>query len=125
MSTKKIGSISSKVVTALSLDKKLIGSDILIGDTNIQHMRNKHNADYIKYGNKISTIINSPDYVGINSKDQSIEYVKEFVQDGEFVKVAVRISTNGNYYVRSLYLLNTKRVNNFIAKKFLKPIDNT
>ena len=39
-------------------------------------MMSKHPADYSKYGNKIPFIIFFPDYVEINKKDNSIEYIK-------------------------------------------------
>lgn len=60
------------------------------------------------------------DYVGINSSDNSIEFVKEYVIDNEFVKVAVRVSRGNKLYARSLYVLNNRRVKNFIAKNTLK-----
>ena len=84
-------------------------------------MLNRHPSDFAKYGLYIGLIISEPDFVGINPKDQSIEYVKEFSIDNKFVKVAVRVSASGKYFVRSLYVLNTNRVNNFVAKGTLKP----
>lgn len=52
-------------------------------------MQSRHPQDYEKYGADIADILNCPDYVGKNPKDDSIEYVKEYQVDGEFVKVAV------------------------------------
>lgn len=85
-------------------------------------MQNSHPADYAKYGANISDILSSPDYVRVNQKDNSIEYVKEYKVDGDFVKVAVRVSSGGNFYARSLYILNSNRVQSFIAKGTLKKI---
>lgn len=42
--------------------------------------------------------------------------------NGDYVKVAVRVSTKGIMFVRSLYVLNSKRVNNFIKNGQLKKI---
>ena len=97
---------------------------IYIGSTNLAHIQNKHPDDYKKYGAYISDIINFPDYAAINQKDQSIELVKTFLIHNEYVKVAVRVSDNGRYFARSLYVLNDKRVKNFIHKGTLKPIKN-
>ena len=83
-------------------------------------MQMSHPADYAKYGTYISDILSTPDYVGINPKDDSIEYVKEYLINQEYVKVAVRVSTAGRYFARSLYVLNQNRVHNFIAKGTLK-----
>ena len=83
-------------------------------------MQSSHPADYAKYGAKITDILSSPDYARVNPKDGSIEYVKEYQVDGEFVKVAVRVSGGGNLYARSLYVLNKNRVQDFITKGTLK-----
>ena len=85
-------------------------------------MQSHHPADWAKYGAELVNILAYPDYVGQNPKDGSIEYVKEFLVDGEFVKVAVRLSGRGYYYARSLYVLNDSRVKNFIAKGTLKKV---
>lgn len=68
-------------------------------------------------------ILAYPDYVGQNPKDGSIEYVKEFLRDGEYVKVAVRLAQSERFYARSLYVLNNRRVKNFIEKGTLKRLD--
>ena len=100
------------------------GSPVYLGESNIVHMKQAHPADYAKYGDCISDILKEPDYVGVNPKDDSIEYVKEYLIDHKYVKVAVRVSTAGRYFARSLYVLNSNRVKNFIAKGTLKKLDN-
>jgi len=115
----KVGKISADVIFALNLS---VAPDtpIYIGKTNIDHMLSSHPDDYVKYGVYIREIIAAPEYVGQNPKDGSIEYVKEFQVDGEFVKVAVRVSTKGQHFARSIYVLNKQRVLNFIEKGTLK-----
>lgn len=83
-------------------------------------MQQSHPNDYAKYGADIQAILASPDYVGQNPNDGSIEYVKEYKVDNDFVKVAVRLSGGDRYYARSLYVLNNNRVKNYIAKGTLK-----
>ena len=78
-------------------------------------MQSSHPDDYAKYGAYLNTILQNPDYVGLNPNDNSIEYVKEFPIENEFVKVAVRITQSSQkYYACSLYVLNNNRVHNFI-----------
>lgn len=120
---KKIGVFSSAVIETLHLNIP-VGTPIYIAESNIQHMKNSHPKDYAKYGNYITHIILLPDYVGHNAKDNSIEFTKEFPINDEFVKVAVRVSSRNVYYVRSLYILNPKRVQNFIKKGTLKSLTN-
>ncbi|MCB6992207.1 transposase [bacterium 210820-DFI.6.37] len=115
---KQIGKIDRRVINLLNLSVSP-DTPIYIGDSNIQHMKSSHPKDYAKYNSNISDILNSPDYVATNPKDGSIEYVKEFKIDDEYVKVAVRVSGKGTYYARSMYILNKNRVKNFIKKKTL------
>lgn len=122
MNRKRIGCFSSAVIEMLGLDIPS-GTPIYIADTNIEHMKTSHPEDFKKYGNDIAEIIAHPDYVGQNAKDDSIEFTKEYVVDGEFVKVAVRVSTRNVYYARSMYVLNPNRVKNFIKKGTLKKLD--
>lgn len=89
---------------------------VFLGASNIAHMQAKHAADYANYGTDIPQILANPDYIGINRKDNSIEYVKEYRINNEFVKVAVRVTGNSRYFVRSIYVLNKSRVQNFINK---------
>ena len=86
-------------------------------------MKTSHPKDYEKYKDELQNIIANPDYVGMNSKDDSMEFTKEYYINGEYVKVAVRVSTSNIYYVRSMYVLNPNRVKNFIAKGTLKKLD--
>lgn len=117
----KVGKVS-QTVAALIGDSTLANQDILLGSTNISHMQKKHPQDYAKYGQYIPQILSNPDYVGSNPKDNSIEYVKEFKVDGEYVKVAVRVSNSGKLYARTVYVLNPARTNNFIQKGTLKKV---
>ncbi|MDD3403707.1 MAG: transposase [Hespellia sp.] len=119
---KKIGYFSQNVIDLLGLDIQP-GTSIYIADTNITHMKMSHPSDFEKYGGDIEQIIAYPDYVGRNEKDDSIEFSKEYVLDGEYVKVAVRVSNGNVYYARSMYILNPNRVRNFIKKGTLKKLD--
>ena len=119
----KIGNFSARIIETLELDIP-VGTPIYIADSNIEHMKSSHPNDFKKYGAQLTNIIANPDYVGKNATDDSIEFTKEFCVNGEYVKVAVRVSTRNVYYARSMYVLNPNRVKNFIAKGTLKKLDN-
>lgn len=116
---KSVGTVSKDVEQLLGIT---VSGDrtIYLGPTNLNHMKTSHPADFAKYGTELINILAFPDYVGQNPSDGSIEYVKEFLVDGEYVKVAVRLAQSGKFYARSLYILNNNRVNNYIAKGTLK-----
>ena len=117
----KIGELSMDVVKILGLSIKP-GTPIYLGQSNISHMQNRHPEDYAKYGSYIREIISTPDYVGINPSDDSIEYTKDFKADNDYVKVAVRVSLSGTYFARSLFTRNRAKIERFIASGKLKPL---
>ena len=119
MRAKRVGALAQRVVELLALDMKA-GREILLGESNIAHMMSRHPEDYLRYHEYIPRILEQPDYLALNAKDNSIEYVKEFMVDGAFVKVAVRVSAKGQLFARSIYRLNANRVRNFIEKGTLK-----
>ncbi|WP_312814842.1 PBECR2 nuclease fold domain-containing protein [Sedimentibacter sp.] len=118
---KQVGRIHRDVLKILNIDIK-VDTPIYLGESNINHMKNKHLDVYEKYKDNIEEILSEPDYIGLNNSNNSIEYVKEFNTNNEFVKIAVRISMGEKYYVRTMYLLNSKRVFNFINKGCLKSL---
>ena len=122
MMKNKIGIISDKIIILLGLSCPC-NTPIFLGPSNIDHMVNTHPEDHEKYFQHISLILSAPDYVGLNSSDDSIEFVKEFaITNTEYVKVAVRVSSSGQYFARSIYVLNSNRVNNFIKKGTLRKL---
>ena len=114
-----IGTLSDKIINILNLSY-ITDKNIYIGETNIEHMKTSHPDDYSKYKDNIPEILKNPDYICNNSTDDSIEFVKEFIINHEYVKVAVRVSSKNRLYARSVYVLNRRRVKNFIEKGTLK-----
>ena len=117
--TRRVGVLTKRVIELLELELPE-GKDILLGESNIGHMTTRHPEDFALYGEYIPDILREPDYVAQNKKDQSIEYVREVEIDHAFVKVAVRVSTKGQLFARSVYRLNPNRVRSFIDKGNLK-----
>ncbi len=118
----QIGVISQKVISALNLNLKS-NLPILIGENNYKHMLEKHPNDFVKYSQNIQKILANPDFVGINPKNRSLEYVKEFKIDNDFVKVAVRVSGKGNNFVRTMYTIPDYRVKKFLKTGRFKRVD--
>ena len=116
---KQVAKLSQRVIELLGLTLSE-GRSILLGESNIAHMVSRHPEDYALYGEYIPLILSMPDYVALNTKDESIEYVKEVQMDDVYVKVAVRVSARGQLFARSVYRLNTNRAKNFIEKGTLK-----
>ena len=111
----QVGKLNKKVIKLLSLEyKKEI--PIILGDSNIEHMKRQHPNDYEKYGHDIKKIISSPTYVAKNPKQDSIEYIKEYKNDNKFVLVAVRVSNKGNLFTRTWFTMTDRKKNIYLRK---------
>ncbi|MDR0489699.1 MAG: hypothetical protein LBH28_00435 [Oscillospiraceae bacterium] len=122
LGAEKIGEISKEVKDVLGLDFA-VGTPIYIGPTNIEHMEREHPLEYNRYFGQISKIIATPDFVGQNPKDESIEYIKIFeTSAGQYVKLAMRISGDGFLFARSLYEILERTVKSRTEKGTIKSL---
>ena len=117
-----VGYISQSVIKRLNLILEP-NTPIFIGESNIEHIKNRHPYEYDKYYKDIGLIINSPDYVGLNPKDGSILFVKLYIIDGEYVRVAVKITSGGKCFAKTLHLLSTCNAERYLEKGTLKKLD--
>lgn len=117
-----IAFINESVIQLLDL-KIAPNTPVYIGDTNLEHIKNRHPYEYEKYLSEIGVIIEKPDYVGLNPKDHSILFVKMYRLENEYIRVAVRITSNGKCYAKTLHLLSTCNAERYIEKGTLKKLD--
>ena len=115
----QVGEISQRTIDLLQLDIEP-GMPIYLGKSNILHMSRTHPQDYKTYKKRISEILENPDYMGLNPKDDSIEYVKVIDVDDKFVKIAVRVSDTNIYYVRTIYARDLTKLKKFVDKGHLQ-----
>jgi hypothetical protein len=112
----EVGKISLEVIKLLGLPL-LEDIPIYVGVTNIAHMAKEHSYEFNRFYSKLPFIISTADYVRLKRDDGSIEYIKSF---GKYIKIAVRVAGDGNYYVRSLYFVRDKIVKRLIKNGELK-----
>ncbi len=117
--SKQIGTINKKVIKLLGLNynEEL---PIFLGESNIIHMKRQHPKDYKKYGNKIVDIVNNPTYIARNPKQDSVEYIKEYKIENDFVLVAVRVTNNGVMFARTLFIMTDKKKHQYLSKGYAK-----
>lgn len=114
-----IGKVNNKVIKLLGLNYKK-ELPIILGDTNIEHMKRQHEEDYNKYGENIEDIINNPTYVAKNPNQGSIEYIKEYKVNNDFVLVAVRISSQGTMFAKTLFTMTERKKNIYLKNGYAK-----
>ena len=115
-----VGHIDKKVIKLLELDIK-DNTPIYISKGNITHIRENHADAYMQYYNDLTDIILNPDYVGIAGVEApSIEYIKQYKINNEYVNIAVRASKAGTYYVKSMFIIEEGRIIDYLRKGKLK-----
>lgn len=120
---KVVGTLSDKVIKQFNLTYEL-EQEIYCGEDNKQHMMDKHPEDFNKYGDKLEEIINNPDYIAKHPKKDSIEFVKEFKVDNDYVLVAVRATGSGVLFARTLFVMDDEKVKKYRNKNALIPYKN-
>ncbi|MEG1142279.1 MAG: hypothetical protein RSE41_07535 [Clostridia bacterium] len=74
---------------------------------------------YIPEGiNQIENIIKYPTYIAKHPKDGSIEYIKKYILNNEYVFVAVRVTSNNINFVRTMFVMTDKKVNIYINNNY-------
>ncbi|WP_257847211.1 PBECR3 domain-containing polyvalent protein [Veillonella faecalis] len=120
----KIGKFSKKIIDLLNLDIPE-NTEIYIGNQNREHMEKKHSHDYYYYHHLLPNIIENPDYVGIEPKNNSIEYIKEVsIDPNVIIKIAIRVSSNGKYFVRTMYNISDHKIQSALNKGYLFKVEN-
>lgn len=120
---KVIGSLDKFIVDTFKLDLTE-GQPIYIGESNLNHMKSEHPKDFEVYGNKIKEIINNPDYIAKhpNKKNSAIEYIKVYKNaNNEHVLVAVRATGKGTLFARTLFVMDSEKVEKYKNKNALIP----
>jgi hypothetical protein len=117
MKPEKVGEIDEAVIKILNLSVEP-NSPILIGEQNIQHMIDKHPEDFEKYGDKIAEILSNPDYIAKHPNKPSIEYIKVYFDEekDERVLIAVRATTKGIHFARTLFVMSDEKVKKYEEK---------
>lgn len=116
-----IGYFEQSVIDLLQLDIPK-NTPIFLGESNVEHMKNRHPYEFDKYFSDISEIISHPDYVGVNPSDNSVGFVKEYLISGEYVRVAVRVTTKGQHFAKSLHSLSTYNAARYLERGTLKKL---
>ena len=116
---KPIAHISKPVIDALNLDTA-DNTPVYMGESNFEHIKRRHPYEYDKYITDIGTIINFPDFVGLNPKDSSLIFVKLYHNNNEYIRVAVKVNSTNRYYAKTLHLLSSCNAERYINKGTLK-----
>lgn len=116
-----VGRVSKKVIDTFGLDL-IEGQEIYCGESNINHMKEKHPEHFKIYGDKIKEIIEDPDFIAKHPAKDSIEYIKIYeTEKDDYVLVAVRAAGSGTLFARTIFIMDPEKVNKYINKNALKP----
>lgn len=118
----KIGVLTCDIINLIGLNRN--PGDILLWQDRFKYIE-KHKNDfsseeeYYYHIEKIPSIIEAPNYVGLHPKDGSIQYIKEI---NKIMLVGVRIRAAGNLNFRSAYPISKETLKNYISCKTVHEI---
>jgi hypothetical protein len=111
--SKKVGILKLKYLKILNI-KNWKCKNVYLNPGAERHIKEKHFMDYNMYFNKISYIINNPDFIGKNPHiPNSIEMVKKF---NDIILLSIAINKNGFFYISSMYSIKEHQLNSRIKK---------
>lgn len=86
-----------------------------------KHISKRH-PSCLQYLSKVSEIISSPDYIGINPKENSsFELIKQYDNN---VLIGIKLDIKNNYYyVATLHDIKQSKINNRLFSGRLKKIE--
>ena len=113
---RKVGVIDQRVCDVLGLTISP-GTPILMGPTNVEHMKSSHPEDFEKYFSELENILARPDYLNQHPKDGSIQYIKVF---DAHVMAVVRVSSTGVFFARSIFEMSNQKLETYRKKNLLK-----
>lgn len=113
---KKVGVLDKRVCDILGLTISP-GTPILMGLTNVEHMKSSHPEDFEKYFSELENILAKPDYLNQHPKDGSIQYIKVF---DAHVMAVVRVSSTGVFFARSIFEMSDQKLQTYRKKNLLK-----
>ena len=118
----KIGELKQDIINILDL--QINPRSIKFGYDRIEHCKRhlndfKNIHSYNKSIEHIPEIINTPDYVGFNIKNNSIEYIKKI---DDLTLVAVRLKQKDDLFLRSIYPITESKLKKGINLDRIKKV---
>ena len=115
-----VGYFSEIIISKLNLEIAA-DSEILLSQSTLSHIKNKHEEEYNLFLNFMADIITFPDYARVIS-DAEIRFIK--LINNTYVCIPVRKAGDGSFYIRSLFRLHKKNVERFIKQNLFISLTN-
>lgn len=74
----------------------IVTDDVIITDSQIQHIKDRHAGDYERFGKYFAEIIRQPDFILKANKPNTATVLKEIRYEGAPVKLILRLATSAD-----------------------------
>lgn len=119
---RQVGFLTEKIIMLGQLPDTWHPGPVWIGPSNISHMRRRHPDDFDRYFRLIPAILRHPTHIGLHPDGASIVFIKSSGANGRAVLVAVRASSFGELFVRSLFSLSSRKLELYIKSGRARPV---
>lgn len=117
---KTVGKVNQKIKDLLGIHVPV--DKIVMSDGLVKHLKKRHHQNMLPYMDRISEVLETPDYVGINPNeaDTSLEYVKVYADN---VLVAVKLDIKeGQFFIATMHELSEKKITRRLHSGRLKQL---
>lgn len=86
-----VGKIDKKIYSCIS--KELISDEVIISDSQINHIKERHPNDYERYVSYFAEIVENPDYILETDKANTAFILKRIEEEGVNTQLILRLQT--------------------------------
>lgn len=117
--TQCVGTLRKEIEEVLEIN--MTEKKILIYPSTVRHIKTRHPHIYREYLKKIPEILDTPDYVGVSFENPTrLEFIKQYK---ECLLVALKVDSQGNLYVSSMYAIDKERIEKRLSYGRLKHLE--
>jgi len=113
-----VGCFTEKILFLLGLNIE-IGTKIFLSAATLEHIKRKHPEITGNLKKIIAEILANPNYIGYNLKKNTIDFIS--TDDKMCLRVPVRSSSDGIYFVRSMFMLHKRNFDRLVKNDSIKP----
>lgn len=111
----KLGRIGTAIEKALDVNFG-DGIWVYIGNEEVDQLAVAVPSQYLERLNQASLIIKKPDYVAYVKEKKALYLIREYLKGIQFVKVALELSSQGQFYYQGMYVLSAAKTKELVEK---------
>ncbi len=110
--------IDKKLYSCITND--IVTDEVVITDAQIQHIKDRHPNDFEKFHRYFRIILKNPDYILCAAKPNTGVILKEIEENGEKLKLILRLQTSTDPYGFKNSIITFQRVQEKRYRRYIR-----